>query len=392
MANAAPSLLSRLARIVASEGYGHGLKPVQLQALRYLANANRFSRTPRALTAWLGQTKGTVSQTIASLERRGLVVRSGDTRDRRVIRLELTGAGLTVARTEGDIASSMLAYLDENERATAEVLLGWPCGRARISSDGDLSHLPSFSDWRSSGDFAPLCATWRSARCRRCTADLHRTGSCMTVSVDAVLVGQVQPFGDSTSAIAKTAVPDSLAVGFFGIDGDSQADLSVHGGPDKAIHHYPRDHYSFWTEELGPLAALNMVGAFGENISTTGVTEADVCIGDRYRLGTALVEVSQGRQPCWKQGHRLNEPRVVAMMVRTTRCGWYYRVIEEGQVKAGDTLTLLSRPQPEWTVERVIGLLIGGAGKRDAEAVAKLASMEVLAPNWRARAQKMVPL
>jgi MOSC domain-containing protein YiiM len=214
----------------------------------------------------------------------------------------------------------------------------------------------------------------------------------MTVSVDAVLVGQVQPFGDSTSAIAKTAAPDSLAVGFFGIDGDSQADLSVHGGPDKAIHHYPRDHYSFWTEELGPLAALNMVGAFGENISTTGVTEADVCIGDRYRLGTALVEVSQGRQPCWKQGHRLNEPRVVAMMVRTTRCGWYYRVIEEGLVKAGDTLTLLSRPQPEWTVERVIGLLIGGAGKRDAEAVAKLASMEVLASNWRARAQKMVPL
>ena len=124
MANAAPSLLSRLARIVASEGYGHGLKPVQLQALRYLANANRFSRTPRALTAWLGQTKGTVSQTIASLERRGLVVRSGDTRDRRVIRLELTGAGLTVARTEGDIASSMLAHLDENERATVEMLLG----------------------------------------------------------------------------------------------------------------------------------------------------------------------------------------------------------------------------------------------------------------------------
>jgi DNA-binding MarR family transcriptional regulator len=124
MPNAAPALLSRLARVVASEGYDHGLKPVQLQALRYLANANRFSRTPRALTAWLGQTKGTVSQTIASLERRGLVARSGDTHDRRVIRLELTDAALAVARTEGDIASAMLAHLDDDEQAIAEALFG----------------------------------------------------------------------------------------------------------------------------------------------------------------------------------------------------------------------------------------------------------------------------
>lgn len=124
MANAAPALLSRLSRVVASEGYGHGLKPVQLQALRYLANANRFSRTPGALTAWLGQTKGTVSQTIASLERRGLVARTGDVRDRRIIRLEMTEAGHAVVRIEGDVSEAMLAYLDDDERATAEMLLG----------------------------------------------------------------------------------------------------------------------------------------------------------------------------------------------------------------------------------------------------------------------------
>lgn len=212
----------------------------------------------------------------------------------------------------------------------------------------------------------------------------------MTVSVDAVLVGRVQSFGDSTSAIAKTAVLDSRSIGFLGIDGDNQADLSVHGGPGKAIHHYPRDHYRFWADELGALDLLKDAGAFGENISTTGLTEGDVCIGDRYRMGTALVEISQGRQPCWKQGHRLSDPRVVSTMVRTARCGWYYRIIEEGLVEAGDTLTLLSRPQPDWTVERVIGLLIGGAGKRELESVATLAAMEVLAPNWRARAQKMI--
>ena len=212
----------------------------------------------------------------------------------------------------------------------------------------------------------------------------------MTISIDAVLVGQVQLFGDSTSAIAKSVVSDPRIVGFLGIDGDSQADLSVHGGPDKAIHHYPRDHYSFWADELGAMPLLDKAGAFGENISTAGLTETDVCIGDRYRIGTALVEVSQGRQPCWKQGHRFGDPRVVATMVRTARCGWYYRVIEEGLLTAGDTITLASRPYPNWTVERVIRLLIGGAGKHDAESVATLAALEVLAINWRVRAQKMI--
>jgi MOSC domain-containing protein YiiM len=207
----------------------------------------------------------------------------------------------------------------------------------------------------------------------------------MTVRIDAVRTGLVVPFGGSTSAIEKSIVDGTRQVGFFGVEGDHQAHLSVHGSPDKAIHHYPHDHYPFWTEHLGPLAALAHAGAFGENISTSGLTEADVCIADRYRLGTALVEVSQGRQPCWKQGHRLNDPRVVVMMIRGARCGWYYRFIEEGVVQAGDALTLVSRPYGQWTVERVIGLLIGGAGKHEPASVKTLAALEVLAINWRVR-------
>jgi DNA-binding MarR family transcriptional regulator len=124
MPDAAPALLSRFARVVASEGYAHGLKPVQLQALRYLANANRFSRTPRALTAWLGQTKGTVSQTIAALERRGLVARSADVRDRRIVRLELTETGHALVQSSGEVASTMLAHLGADERVLAGTLFG----------------------------------------------------------------------------------------------------------------------------------------------------------------------------------------------------------------------------------------------------------------------------
>ena len=212
----------------------------------------------------------------------------------------------------------------------------------------------------------------------------------MVFVIESVLTGSVRYFADGeSSAIAKSPVSDSRKVGWLGIEGDAQADLTVHGGPDKAIHHYPYDHYDYWRTALGRFPVLASPGAFGENISTVGLTEEMACIGDRYRLGTAIVEIAQGRQPCWKQAHRLMSKNVVATMVRTRRCGWYYRVIEEGAVAAGDTISLLDRPCPEWTVDRVIGLLIGGEGTSDQAAVRALATLDVLAENWRARAAAM---
>lgn len=209
----------------------------------------------------------------------------------------------------------------------------------------------------------------------------------MVFIIESVLTGSVQNFADGeSSAIAKVPVDGPRAVGWLGIAGDAQADLSVHGGPDKAIHHYPYDHYPYWRTVLGAFPVLRGSGAFGENISTTGLIEDVACIGDRYRMGTALVEIAQGRQPCWKQAHRLMSKNVVANMVQTRRCGWYYRVIEEGNVSAGDSLMLTDRPCPEWTVKRVIGLLIAGEGKANRAAVKALSSVEVLAENWRRRA------
>lgn len=212
----------------------------------------------------------------------------------------------------------------------------------------------------------------------------------MVFLIESLLTGHVQSFGDGdSSAIAKAAVTGPRDVHWLGIKGDAQADLSVHGGPDKAIHHYPRDHYEEWRATLGPLPVLDQAGAFGENISTTGLIEEVACIGDRYRLGTALVEIAQGRQPCWKQAHRLDNATVVAAMVRTRRCGWYYRVIEDGAVAAGDALELMDRPHPDWTVARVIGLLIAGEGKKDRAAVRELSKLNVLADNWRDRAKRL---
>ncbi|WP_422060582.1 MOSC domain-containing protein [Sphingopyxis sp.] len=213
----------------------------------------------------------------------------------------------------------------------------------------------------------------------------------MSYAIDAILTGKARAFrGAEASAIAKAPVDGALHVGFLGIDGDEQADLSVHGGTDKAIHHYPRDHYGWWAEALGGHILLAAPGAFGENISTEGLVESEVRIGDRYRLGSALVEISQGRQPCWKLGHRFGVATVPATVVTTRRSGWYYRVIEEGAVAAGDVLELVERPLPEWSVERVFGLLIGGDGKREPDALRELAAMDVLATSWRARAEKLL--
>lgn len=214
----------------------------------------------------------------------------------------------------------------------------------------------------------------------------------METIVQSLLTGAIDPHftpeGDP-SAIAKDPVGGPRTVHWLGIEDDEQGDRNVHGGRDKAIHHYPRDHYMRWRLELGANPLLDRAGAFGENISTLGWKEADVCIGDRLRLGTALVEVAQGRQPCWKQGHHLGSPKVVAAMVSTGRTGWYYRVIEEGSVAAGDPIKLISRVHPEWSVARVFGLLIGGGHKGEKAALRELAGLRELADGWRSRARKL---
>ncbi len=209
----------------------------------------------------------------------------------------------------------------------------------------------------------------------------------MKWTIGPVMTGRAVPFrGEEFSAIAKHPVDRLVAVGPLGLAGDMQADLSVHGGLDKAVHHYPHDHYGFWHDELDHHDLLRTPGAFGENISTTGLTEENVFIGDRFRLGTALVEVSQGRQPCWKIDHKFRRKGITARVIETGRCGWYYRVIEPGVVRTGDDLELVERAAEGWSVERAFRLLIGGGHKKDRDAVAALANLATLAEPWRHRA------
>lgn len=123
-------------------------------------------------------------------------------------------------------------------------------------------------------------------------------------NLEAVLRGPVQPFPrpdgspGERSAIAKISTRDSIFVHPLGLEGDEQGNLRVHGGPDKAVHHYALEHYALWRAELGALSVLDQPGAFGENLASRGVTETTICWGDRLRIGNTLLEVSQSRQPC----------------------------------------------------------------------------------------------
>lgn len=185
--------------------------------------------------------------------------------------------------------------------------------------------------------------------------------------------------GKPSSAIAKTSVPGPLEVTSLGLVGDGQADLAVHGGVDKALHHYAADHYPRWHAELDRSAFSP--GYFGENIASLGLTEETVCIGDVFALGTATVQVSQGRQPCWKLNAHTSEDRMAYLFQKTGRTGWYYRVLSEGVFQVGDRIQLLDRPCPAWSVRKVTTARLSRKVRQTDAAI--LAELPELAEGWR---------
>lgn len=203
-----------------------------------------------------------------------------------------------------------------------------------------------------------------------------------------ILTGSVAPLADTgkPSGIAKTPVTGPVWLGPEGLAGDEQADRRVHGGIEKAVHHYPFDHYADWRADLGPLPILTRTGAFGENVSTRGVTEEDVAVGDIFRLGTALVQVSQGRQPCWKLNHRFGIPDMARRVQQTGRTGWYYRVLEDGMIGPEAELTLIDRLAPDWTLRRLWHVMY--IDRLNLDLLQEIAALDVLADGWRRYARR----
>jgi len=207
--------------------------------------------------------------------------------------------------------------------------------------------------------------------------------SALPVRLVGIFVGKVAPLGPSgvPSAFVKHSVDGAAYAEALGLVGDMQADLSVHGGPDKAVYAYPCDNYEAWKAEFPNLVPLWVAGSLGENLALAGCDERDVCVGDTVRLGSALLQVSQPRKPCFKMAIRFNDVRLPKAMVVSGRCGWYYRVVEPGSFTAGDRPVLVERPHPEWTIRRINA--VTNSTSTPQAALAELAALPELSAAWR---------
>lgn len=207
------------------------------------------------------------------------------------------------------------------------------------------------------------------------------------IEIRSLRTGALAPLGPRAlpSGIVKSQVAAPVALTATGFAGDRQGDTR-HGGVEKAVHHYPFEHYATWIRHLGPLALLEEAGAFGENLSTTGIDERTVAIGDVFGIGTAVIEVSQGRQPCWRLNERFGLRTMAYRVQNTGMTGWYYRVRRTGVVKPADTLTLLDRSAPAWTIHRLWhALYVDPLNRGELEAIEGL---ERLAPSWKSLAKR----
>ena len=209
--------------------------------------------------------------------------------------------------------------------------------------------------------------------------------------LDQVLTGTPRLFRDDgeMSAIFKFASDRPLMLRFEGLEGNQVADPVHHGGYDKAVHLYPAEHYAYWRDRYPDLALLERSGAFGENFSCEQMTESRLCLGDIFRVGDALVQCSHARQPCWKLNHRFGKSDVLKTVVTTGKSGSYFRVLEEGRVRAGDEMVQQDRPLPDWPLDRLFGLIVAGQHKGQGAELRTLSENPVLAESWRIRAAQL---
>src|SRR4051812_38705341 len=193
-----------------------------------------------------------------------------------------------------------------------------------------------------------------STRAGLVQADAPPVGTLMSVNVGAPR--DVTWHGRTVhTGVFKDPVSGPRHVGRLNIDGDGQGDLAGHGGEQRAVFVYQIDSYRYWERELG--RSDFGYGQFGENFTVQGLDDGEVCIGDRYRIGTGLFEVTQPRVTCYRVGIRMNDPRIPALLVSHHRPGFYFRVLEEGDVQAGDHITKVASGPEQLSVADTDGLL-----------------------------------
>lgn len=205
----------------------------------------------------------------------------------------------------------------------------------------------------------------------------------LTGKINSLFIGKIESRwpDKAPSAIGKRSTNATLCLEWNGFVEDRQADLKVHGGPEKAVHHYAAEHMNFWRRSFPEQAGQFVPGCFGENISTLGLNEGNLCLGDIFSMGSAKVQICQGRQPCWKLNAHMEINEMAAAFQRTALTGWYYRVLETGSVRVGDMVALIERPLPEWHLKRLINARFNP--RLDPEQAEELSNLQAISESWR---------
>ncbi|TPE61208.1 MOSC domain-containing protein [Sandaracinobacter neustonicus] len=198
--------------------------------------------------------------------------------------------------------------------------------------------------------------------------------------------GKARRIGEHVTAYGKDPREGPVSVHALGLDGDEVANTRVHGGPEKAVYAFGASSYLLWAAEHPRHTACLVPGAFGENLLIEGLDEQSAHVGDRLRIGTALVEICQPRQPCATLARWFDDPQMVKAMVRNGLCGWYLRVLEPGTLSAGDRVILEQRQPGSWSIAQVVKASYRSPADR-AE-LAELAQIPGLASGWAAWAAR----
>ena len=212
----------------------------------------------------------------------------------------------------------------------------------------------------------------------------------MTAMLLSVQTGRVAPLGPDKvpSGIVKTPRDGGVQVTMLGLACDEQADLTVHGGPEKAVYGYAASRYPLWAAEFPALAERFTAGSMGENLTIAGLDESGICVGDVHAIGSALLQVCQPRRPCFKFALRHDNKLLPKAMVRMGFSGWYYRVLQPGSLRAGDRLALHQRPNPDFPFARLTEIIYHGGPSEDE--LYRMANMPELAGQWRDHARQLL--
>jgi MOSC domain-containing protein YiiM len=201
-----------------------------------------------------------------------------------------------------------------------------------------------------------------------------------------VRTGHARRIDGHVTAYAKQSRTGPVAVRPLGLEGDEVANTRVHGGPEKAVYAYAAANYPLWIADHPHHAERLVPGAFGENLLIEGLDETSVCIGDQWRIGSALLQPCQPRQPCATLARWFGDPAMVKAMAANGRSGWYLQVVEPGMIEAGDTLRLMHRPEGAWTIEAVLRASYTPSGSDELRALSEAPGLAASWAAWAARA------